>query len=131
MSTSRVWRRACPAAADAPLSDGGGVDGVQKKTHTAQNKNQPTLSWWKEYSHRKNDQEDDMVADSLLYDERCHLPRTAPGPRFDEQHVWHAELEGGGEGAAAAAAANGSSEAAAPNAHVNGNGTTANGTHAS
>jgi hypothetical protein len=22
-----------------------------------------------------------MVADSLLYDERCHLPRTTPGPR--------------------------------------------------
>lgn len=37
-------------------------------------------SWWAEYSHRKNDEED-MVADSLLYDERCHLPRTAPGPR--------------------------------------------------
>ena len=36
--------------------------------------------WWKNYSHRKND-EDDMVADSLLYDERCHLPRTTPGPK--------------------------------------------------
>eukprot|EP00879_Flechtneria_rotunda_P003110 GHRR01003331.1.p5 GENE.GHRR01003331.1~~GHRR01003331.1.p5 ORF type:complete len:106 (+),score=46.68 GHRR01003331.1:183-500(+) len=36
--------------------------------------------WWKNYSHRKNDEED-MVADSLLYDERCHLPRTTPGPK--------------------------------------------------
>jgi len=36
--------------------------------------------WWKDYSHRKNDEED-MVADSLLYDERCHLPRTTPGPK--------------------------------------------------
>jgi hypothetical protein len=36
--------------------------------------------WWKDYSHRKND-EDDMVADSLLYDERCHLPRTTAGPK--------------------------------------------------
>lgn len=38
------------------------------------------VRWWKDYSHRKND-EDDMVADSLLYDERCHLPRTTAGPR--------------------------------------------------
>ncbi|WIA08261.1 hypothetical protein OEZ85_007704 [Tetradesmus obliquus] len=36
--------------------------------------------WWKDYSARKNDEED-MVADSLLYDERCHLPRTTPGPK--------------------------------------------------
>lgn len=36
--------------------------------------------WWKDYSHRKNDEED-MVADSLLYDERCHLPRTTAGPK--------------------------------------------------
>eukprot|EP00877_Chromochloris_zofingiensis_P013426 jgi/Chrzof1/8337/Cz03g06200.t1 len=42
--------------------------------------NQSLHKWWKEYSHRKND-EDDMVADSLLYDERCHLPRTTPGPK--------------------------------------------------
>lgn len=38
--------------------------------------------WWKDYSHRKNDEED-MVADSLLYDERCHLPRTTAGPKQD------------------------------------------------
>ncbi len=24
------------------------------------------------------------MADSLLYDERCHLPRTAAGPSFEE-----------------------------------------------
>jgi hypothetical protein len=36
--------------------------------------------WWKDYSHRKNEEED-MVADSLLYDERCHLPRTTAGPK--------------------------------------------------
>jgi hypothetical protein len=35
-------------------------------------------SWWGDYSHRKNEEED-MVADSLLYDERCHLPRTTAG----------------------------------------------------
>lgn len=36
-------------------------------------------SWWKEYSDRKNDEEDEHVADSLLYD-RNHLPRAAPPP---------------------------------------------------
>lgn len=37
-------------------------------------------SWWKEYAARKNDEEEEHVADSLLYDERCHLPRSAPRP---------------------------------------------------
>lgn len=35
--------------------------------------------WWTEYSDRKNDEEDEHVADSLLYD-RNHLPRSAPPP---------------------------------------------------
>lgn len=38
-----------------------------------------TCSWWREYSDRKNDEEDEHVADSLLYD-RCHLPRAVPAP---------------------------------------------------
>jgi hypothetical protein len=110
-------RRAAPALL-APRSQPNTNTPPFSCAHThAQN----THSWWKEYSHRKNDQEDDMVADSLLYDERCHLPRTAPGPRFDEQHVWHAELDGGGGGGGGggevAAAAGGGAEAA-PNAHA-------------
>ncbi|KAL6756585.1 hypothetical protein V8C86DRAFT_62036 [Haematococcus lacustris] len=36
--------------------------------------------WWKEYASRKNDEEEEHVADSLLYDERCHLPRTVKCP---------------------------------------------------
>lgn len=36
--------------------------------------------WWGEYAARKNDEEEEHVADSLLYDERCHLPRSAPRP---------------------------------------------------
>lgn len=36
-------------------------------------------SWWSDYSDRKNDEGDEHVADSLLYD-RSHLPRTAPAP---------------------------------------------------
>ncbi len=35
--------------------------------------------WWGEYADRKNDEEDEYVANSLLYD-RNHLPRTAPAP---------------------------------------------------
>ena len=38
-----------------------------------------TFRWWVEYADRKNDEEDEHVADSLLYDKR-HLPRTAPAP---------------------------------------------------
>ena len=35
--------------------------------------------WWTEYADRKNDEDDEYVANSLLYD-RNHLPRTAPPP---------------------------------------------------
>ncbi len=35
--------------------------------------------WWTEYADRKNDEDDEYVANSLLYD-RNHLPRTAPAP---------------------------------------------------
>jgi hypothetical protein len=39
-----------------------------------------TTNWWREYAARKNDEEEEHVADTLLYDERCHLPRTVPRP---------------------------------------------------
>jgi hypothetical protein len=35
--------------------------------------------WWTEYADRKNDEEDEHVSDSLLY-ERSHLPRSIPAP---------------------------------------------------
>ena len=35
--------------------------------------------WWTEYADRKNDEGDEYVANSLLYD-RNHLPRSAPAP---------------------------------------------------
>mmetsp|Transcript_34045 Transcript_34045/g.56370 ORF Transcript_34045/g.56370 Transcript_34045/m.56370 type:complete len:108 (-) Transcript_34045:351-674(-) len=41
---------------------------------------QSTRNWWREYASRKNDEEEEHVADTLLYDERCHLPRTVPRP---------------------------------------------------
>ena len=48
------------------------------------------LRWWAEYADRKNDEGDEHVADSLLYD-RNHLPRTAPAPDCVPM-----ELRGGG-----------------------------------
>ncbi|GLC40866.1 hypothetical protein PLESTM_001120200 [Pleodorina starrii] len=45
---------------------------------------QSLSSWWKEYAARKNDEDQEHVADSLLYDERCHLPRTAPPPTLSD-----------------------------------------------
>ena len=39
-----------------------------------------TNNWWREYTARKNDEDEEHVADTLLYDERCHLPRSAPRP---------------------------------------------------
>ncbi|KAK9811674.1 hypothetical protein WJX72_008054 [[Myrmecia] bisecta] len=41
--------------------------------------NHSLTRWWKEYAFRKNDEEEEHVADSLLYD-RNHLPRAAPPP---------------------------------------------------
>eukprot|EP00659_Diplonema_papillatum_P015378 gene15378-23512_t len=38
-------------------------------------------SWWSEYADRKNDEDEEHVADSLLYD-RNTLPRTAPAPVY-------------------------------------------------
>jgi hypothetical protein len=45
-----------------------------------------SCSWWKEYAARKNDEDQEHVADSLLYDERCHLPRTTPPPVLSGAH---------------------------------------------
>ena len=37
------------------------------------------IRWWVEYADRKNEEEDEHVSDSLLYD-KSHLPRSAPAP---------------------------------------------------
>ena len=42
-------------------------------------------NWWNEYAARKNDEDEEHVADSLLYDERCHLPRTSARPDVLQQ----------------------------------------------
>jgi hypothetical protein len=43
-------------------------------------------TWWRTYSERKNDEEEEHVADSLLYDFR-HLPRTTPAPNYREDRL--------------------------------------------
>jgi hypothetical protein len=50
-----------------------------------------------------------MVADSLLYDERCHLPRTTAGPRQQPEP----EVSAAAAAAAAATTAVGQSAEAA------------------
>ena len=47
-------------------------------------------SWWAEYAARKNDEEDEHVADSLLYDLN-NLPRAAPPPEC--VHAARAQLQ--------------------------------------
>jgi hypothetical protein len=55
--------------------------------------------WWGEYADRKNDEEDEYVANSLLYD-RNHLPRTAPAPDCCQEDAkpGHGGADGDGEG---------------------------------
>ena len=39
-------------------------------------------TWWKEYADRKNDEEEEHVSDSLLYD-YTHLPALDAGAQLD------------------------------------------------
>jgi hypothetical protein len=80
--------------------------------------------WWHEYAARKNDEEEEHVADSLLYDERCHLPRTTPRPdcvRREGQQQQQGQQQQGQQAQAAGAAINGFANghaAAEVNAHA-------------
>ncbi len=47
-------------------------------------------TWWKEYADRKNDEEEEHVSDSLLYD-YTHLPRMTPAPNLTEDRLNHVE----------------------------------------
>ena len=47
-------------------------------------------TWWKEYADRKNDEEEEHVSDSLLYD-FTHLPRMTPAPNLAEDRLKHVE----------------------------------------
>ena len=47
-------------------------------------------TWWKEYADRKNDEEEEHVSDSLLYD-YTHLPRSTPAPTLTDDRVKQTE----------------------------------------
>lgn len=48
-----------------------------KSTEKSDEYDKSLHNWWKEYAARKNDEEEEHVADSLMYDERTTLPRMA------------------------------------------------------
>jgi len=55
----------------------GNKTGEEKQAQLEQN----LQKWWSGYAERKNDEDGEAVADSLLYDKNT-LPRTAPAPKF-------------------------------------------------
>eukprot|EP01026_Neomeris_dumetosa_P051346 TRINITY_DN4516_c0_g1_i1.p4 TRINITY_DN4516_c0_g1~~TRINITY_DN4516_c0_g1_i1.p4 ORF type:complete len:103 (-),score=18.48 TRINITY_DN4516_c0_g1_i1:427-690(-) len=56
-----------------------------KEVNKKKNYDKSLQRWWKEYAARKNDEEEEHVADSLMYDERCSLPRTVTRPEFENE----------------------------------------------
>jgi hypothetical protein len=50
------------------------------------------MTWWKDYADRKNDEEEEHVSDSLLYD-YTHLPLMAPAPNLRDDRVQHVKQE--------------------------------------
>lgn len=67
------------------------IHGKSKESKSKQLE-QSLTNWWKEYADRKNDEEDEHVADSLLYD-RNHLPRTAPAPECVQRQLNNAQQQ--------------------------------------
>lgn len=78
------------ASASATAGDGGADDAREKKERY----DESLKSWWRTYSERKNDEEEEHVADSLLYDYR-HLPRTTPAPNYREDRLQKVEPDKG------------------------------------
>jgi hypothetical protein len=78
------------ASASATAGDGGADDAREKKERY----DESLKSWWRTYSERKNDEEEEHVADSLLYDYR-HLPRTTPAPNYREDRLHKVEPDKG------------------------------------
>jgi hypothetical protein len=66
---------------DAP----GAGPGPSAKTK-AEQYDESLKHWWKEYADRKNDEEEEHVSDSLLYD-YTHLPRSTPAPTMTDDRV--------------------------------------------
>ena len=76
----RPLRSCCAMASKLPEHVRRAIYGEVPVEEKKQMLEKSLAGWWKEYASRKNDEEEEHVADTLLYDERCHLPRTAPRP---------------------------------------------------
>ena len=75
-------KKSTGASASAKTGDAGADDARAKKERY----DESLKVWWRTYSERKNDEEEEHVADSLLYDYR-HLPRTTPAPNYREDRL--------------------------------------------
>jgi len=79
-------KKSTGASASAKTGDAGADDARAKKELY----DESLKVWWRTYSERKNDEEEEHVADSLLYDYR-HLPRTTPAPNYREDRLQKVE----------------------------------------
>lgn len=81
---------------DTVPSKEGAADTATAATTTTKSKaeqyDESLKTWWKEYADRKNDEEEEHVSDSLLYD-YTHLPRMAPAPNLKEDRLHHVHPE--------------------------------------
>lgn len=80
-----------PKKTNCPTHVWEAIHGKSKESKSKQLEKSLT-NWWKEYADRKNDEEDEHVADSLLYD-RNHLPRTAPAPDCVQRQLSDAQQQ--------------------------------------
>ena len=78
--------------------EGAGTTATAQGTSKAEQYDASLKTWWKEYADRKNDEEEEHVSDSLLYD-YTHLPRTSPAPTLTDDRVRRVggTGQGGGE----------------------------------
>lgn len=75
------------------------IHGKVSKDDKVKKYEESLVNWWTEYADRKNCEDVEHVADSLLYD-RNHLPRSTPAPEPVIKHFRDAgkELPGPGHG---------------------------------
>ena len=83
-----TWDTLGEKVSDAP----GAGSGPSAKTK-AEQYDESLKTWWKEYADRKNDEEEEHVSDSLLYD-YTHLPRSTPAPNLTDDRVKKTESGG-------------------------------------
>ena len=96
-STARGGTRVPDNVLRAIYGDKVGVppaDAGQTQKSKAEQYDASLKTWWKEYADRKNDEEEEHVSDSLLYD-YTHLPRMAPAPTLVDDRVGKVEVQHG------------------------------------